>query len=98
MRQIVEGMKYLSNKKIMHRYINLDNFLIKYEDENEKKNNNKMKAKIKIIDFGFSTHLKKGDLAGSTLGCPINMSPILLRKLNSSGNYKKIGYNEKEDI
>ncbi len=54
-----------------------------------------MKAKIKIIDFGFSTHLKKGDLAGSTLGCPINMSPILLRKLNSSGNYNKIGYNEK---
>jgi len=62
MRQIVEGMKYLSNKKIMHRYINLDNFLIKYEDENNKKNNNIMKAKIKIIDFGFSTHLKKGDL------------------------------------
>ena len=98
MRQIVEGMKYLSNKKIMHRHINLDNILINYEDENDKKNNNIMKAKIKIIDFGFSTYLKKGDLARTVLGSPINMSPILLKKLNSSENYKKIGYNEEEDI
>ena len=52
----------------------------------------KMIKKIIIIDFGFSTHLKKGDLAGSTLGCQINMSPILLWKLNSSGNYNKIEY------
>ena len=98
MKQIVEGMKYLSNKNIMHRHINLDNILINYEDENDKKNNNIMKAKIKIIDFGFSTYLKKGDLAGTVLGSPINMSPIRLKKLNSSENYKKIGYNEEEDI
>ena len=98
MRQIVEGMKYLNEKNIMHRHINLENILINYEDENDKKNNNIMKAKIKIIDFGFSTYLKKGELAKSTLGSPINMSPLLLRKLNTSKNSRQIGYNEKEDI
>ena len=98
MRQIVEGMKYLSNKKIMHRHINLDNILIKYEDENDKKNNKYNESQNKNNRFWFFDTFKKRRFAGSTLGCPINMSPILLRKLNSSGNYKKIGYNEKEDI
>ena len=98
MRQIVEGMKYLNDKNIMHRSINLENILINYEDEEDKKNNNIMKAKIKIIDFGFARYLKKGDLAHSTVGSPINMSPILLRKLNTPKNNVLIGYNEKEDI
>jgi len=98
MRQIVEGMKYLNDKNIMHRSINLENILINYEDEEDKKNNNIMKAKIKIIDFGFARYLKKGDLAHSTVGSPINMSPILLRELNTQKNNVLIGYNEKEDI
>ena len=98
MRQIVDGMKYLYDKEIMHRHINLDNILINYEEENDKKNNNIMKAKIKIIDFGFSKYLKHGDLTYTVLGSPINMSPILLRKLNSSKNHKKIGYDQREDI
>ena len=46
------------------------------------KNNNIMKGKIKIIDFGFSKYLKKGELTKSVLGSPIAMEPIILFKLN----------------
>ena len=72
--------------------------MVDYEDENDKINNNIMKGKIKIIDFSFARYLKKGDLAYSISGCQINMSPIILNKMNKYPNYKYIGYNEKEDI
>ena len=98
MKQIVEAIKYLHNKKIVHRNINLKNIMLNYDDENDKIYNNIMKGKIKIIDLGFSRYLKKGNLAKSILGCPITMSPIILNKLNEQPNYKDIGYDEKEEI
>ena len=42
--------------------------------------------------------MKKGDLAYSISGSQINISPIILNKINKHQNYKYIGYNEKEDI
>ena len=98
MRQILSAMEYLSNKEIMHRQIKLDNILIHYEDENDRKNNNIMKATIKLIDFSFAIILKKGELTDTILGSPINMSPTLLHKLNNDPEYKDVGYDEKEDI
>ena len=80
--QIIDAMKYLHNKKIIHRYLSLENILINYEDEKDKENENIMKGVIKIIDFGFSRYLKKGELSKSILGIPLYMSPIILNKLN----------------
>jgi len=98
MRQIIEGIKYLHNKHIIYRAVNLTNIMINYEDENDRINNNIMKGKIKIIDFGFSKYLKKGELTNSVLGYPINMDPIILFKLNRISEYKESGYDEKVDI
>ena len=98
MKQIVNALEYLSAKEIMYRNIVLRDILINYEDENDKRNNNILKGTIKIIDFGFAIHLKKGELAYTTLGSPINMSPLLLNKLSFNENYKNIGYDEKEDV
>ena len=98
MRQIIEGIKYLHNKHIIYRAVNLTNIMINYEDENDRINNNIMKAKIKIIDFGFSKYLKKGELTNSVLGYPINMDPIILFKLNKISEYKDNKYDEKVDI
>jgi len=98
MRQILNAMEYLSNKEVMHRQIKLDNILIHYEDEDDRKNNNIMKATIKLIDFSFAIILKKGELTDTILGSPINMSPTLLHKLNNDPEYKDVGYDEKEDI
>ena len=98
MRQLLSAMEYLSNKEIIHRDLKLENILINYEDENDRKNNNIMKATIKLMDFGFAKHLKKGDLTHSIIGNPLNMSPIILNKLLQNPEYKDVGYDEKEDV
>lgn len=51
MRQIIDGLKYLYNKKIFHRKISLENIMINYNNEKDKQNNNKMQAKIIIHNF-----------------------------------------------
>jgi len=99
MRQIVDGIKYIHSKKIIHRDLKLENILVNFEDENDKKNLNMLKATVKIIDFGFATHLGTKNLRYSTLGSPINMDPLLLKKMaDKIGNTKSLGYDEKADI
>ena len=98
MRQLLSAMEYLSNKEIIHRDLKLENILINYVDENDIKNNNIMKATIKLTDFVFAKHLKKGDLTYTILGSPLYMSPLLLNRLNKDPAYKDKGYDEKEDV
>jgi serine/threonine protein kinase len=58
-----------------------------------------MKAQAKIIDFGFACRINKSGLQYTTLGSPINMDPIILKKLRTSSNKsRQLGYNQKADI
>ena len=82
MRQIMDAICYLHDKKILHRDLKSDNILINYDDENDRIKNNIIKGTVKIIDFGFARYLKKEELAYSALGSPINMDPGILKKLN----------------
>jgi serine/threonine-protein kinase ULK/ATG1 len=88
----------LHKKNILHRDIKLDNILVNFENEEDKKKKNMMKAQVKIIDFGFARHLEPAQLAYSTLGSPINMDPGILRKLNKMENSRNYGYDQKADI
>ena len=98
MRQIFDAMKYLHNKRIIHRKLCLHNIMINYEDENDRINENILKAKIIIVDFGFAKYLKKGELTRTTLGIPLNMDPILLNKLKKEEGSEDAAYDEKVDI
>ena len=95
MRQIIEGIKYLHNKKIIHRSICLTNIMINYEDENDLINNNIMKSKIKIIGFLSARYLQKGELIKRVIGVPLTMEPNLIFKANHIQEY---GYDENADI
>ena len=80
MRQIINAFEYIHKLKIIHRDIKLENILINYETEEDKNNLNLMKATAKIIDFGFSCTIGKDGLLYSTLGSPVYMDPIILKK------------------
>ena len=98
MRQIIDAVVYLHQRKIIHRDLKLENLLINFESEEDKNNLNLLKAEVKIIDFGFATRLNGSNLRYSILGSPINMDPILLTKLNNKNISYLIGYDEKADI
>ena len=79
--------------------VKLDNILLNYENEEDKENLNLMKAQVKLIDFGFACKVSPSGLQYSVLGSPINMDPLILKKLNSSTKKtRQLGYNESADI
>jgi serine/threonine protein kinase len=99
MRQVVNGINFLHSNKIVHRDLKLDNILVTFPSENDKKSLNMMKAIAKIIDFGFATRLKasKSNLTYTILGTPANMAPQILENMQQrTPNHQ--GYDEKVDI
>ena len=65
MRQIIEAIKYLHNKKIINGFLSLNNIYINYDNENDKINNNILKGKIKLINFYNACYLQKEEKVNS---------------------------------
>ena len=102
MRQLVSGIKYLhSNTKtkmsILHRDLKLENILLHYDNEDDRMHKRILKAKVKIIDFGFARYLNDDEMSISILGSPMFMDPRILYKLNKIEN-NDFSYEQKADI
>ena len=101
MRQIVDAIKFIHHKNIIHRDLKLENIMASFDDEKDIETCNMMKAKIKLIDFGFATQLTQNNnkVAKTVVGSPINMDPIILNELAKKGKkINQLGYDQKADI
>ena len=99
MSQIVNGLKYIHQHKIIHRDIKLDNILVKFYNEHDMKSLNMLRAHVKISDFGISSRLNKLDRAFTALGSPAYMDPLILKKLNQRNYFLNLeGYDQSVDI
>ena len=101
MRQIVDAIKFIHHKNIIHRDLKLENIMASFDNENDIETCNMMRAKIKLIDFGFATQLTQNNnkVAKTVIGSPINMDPIILNEMAKKGKkINQLGYDQKADI
>lgn len=97
MRQIINAVNYLHGIKIVHRDLKLANLLVNYDNEIDKNNINLLKSNIKLVDFGFATHISNANLLKTVIGSPFNMDPRILKKFcNKANEFQE--YDEKADI
>ena len=83
MKQIFSAVDFCHQKGIIHRDLKPENILIESEEEA-----NKEFFTVKIIDFGTSGKIKKGEMFNLNVGTPLYISPEVLKN----------SYNEKCDI
>ena len=96
---ILLGIIYLNKNNLIHRDIKSDNVLLHYENEEDIITHNFLKAKIKIIDFGFARYLEQNELAGSLVGTPMYMEPSILKTFMTSKSRVVDGfYDKKVDV
>lgn len=103
MRQIIDAFKYIHEKSLIHRYINLDNILLNYSNEEDAKNLNLLKAEIKLTDFVFACKIKKVGIKDSLqyifMGNIQNTDPLIIKNFKASPKrHRELGYSEKADI
>ena len=91
MTQLISAIKYIHEKGIIHKNINLENIMLNFENEKDIKDFNLMKANVKIIDFFHSSKKSKP-------GLPINASPSTLKKLKLGGYNIKMADDDDEKV
>lgn len=75
--QIVSALDYCHGNLITHRDIKPENIMI-YKKEIVGENDKREKLSIKLIDFGFATHIKTNSLHNTFCGSPDYAAPELL--------------------
>ena len=74
-RQIIEALIYIHEKKIIHTNLIMNNIMVGFDSQNDKENLNMMNAKIKIMEFGFAVYKENIDKLIIKLD-PMGSSPL----------------------
>ena len=100
MKQIVSAIVLLHDLNIIHRDLKLDNIMVSFDNDIDKKNLNMMKATIKIIDFGCAIILPSRYSKTKTfIGSEPYMDPNIIEKYyNQAIADKNRGYGVEVDI
>ena len=100
MKQIISALIYIHDLNIIHRDLKLENIMVDFDNKKDKDELNMMKAKIKIIDFGFAIMLSsKFSLTNSAVGTFMYMDPKILKEFNNQVLVDKSrGYGKEVDI
>jgi serine/threonine protein kinase len=109
LRQLIKGLEYMHNSKIVHRDIKLENILINFnnvpntvkkgEEHLTQLDYKKVKLEnftIKIADLGYARDLGVNEVANTICGTPITMAPDIVNLFNN--NKKDQKYNSKVDL
>ena len=73
-KQLIEGLKYIHNKNVVHRDIKLDNILIDLTNT------------IKICDFGVSRQIRPDEMMYEHCGTPAYISPEIFENKGYKGS------------
>ena len=100
MKQIISALIYIHDLNIIHRDLKLENIMVDFDNKKDKDELNMMKAKIKIIDFGFAIMLSsKFSLTNSAVGTFMYMDPKILKEFDNQVLVDKSrGYGKEVDI
>ena len=90
MKQIVNGLKFIHEKDIIHRDLQNKNIYVKFYDDEKYNELNMNETHVKIGDFGFS--IRKRDVNKKL---PVYKDPILINKYNQRIILKEIDYLDK---
>ena len=97
-KQLVSGLYYLRQNKLIHRDLKPQNLLLHDVDGESRRGdvnipisweNNNYPRELKIADFGFARHMAPDTMAATLCGSPLYMAPEILR-------YEK--YDESADL
>ena len=100
--QLIDGLNFMHQNKVMHRDLKLDNILLNFPGQYEKNDFKEYQEsdfkgmEVKIADLGYARNLEGMDMASTLCGTPITMAAELV--MNHIEKNNKRGYNLKADL
>lgn len=99
LRQIIQGLEYMHNFKVIHRDIKLENVLLHLKDYSQVDYRRidivRDRVVFKIADLGYAKELEANNMTSTICGTPITMAPDIIKLCTAK---QKEQYDYKVDL